>query len=285
MANYINKLLKLFIPPIFFKLLSSKNKKILQFTKTNLSWDEVLKVIPSDYSAENILTKCRDSLLKVKNGEYPYERDSVLFTEKIIFYPLLSSLLYIAIKNNYNLNIIDYGGSLGSTYFQNIEILRNAGITINWNIIEQKNFVTCGKKYFTENNLDFFYNISEIPNMERINTFLFSSVLQYLKDPYQIMDSIKKYEITYLIIDRTIFIEDEPNDILTFQKVPDEIYKASYPAWFLSLNKFIHYIEKDYEILLKWNSLDQHSLINYKTIGLGFLLQKKVSISKNAKNI
>jgi len=49
-----------------------------------------------------------------------------LFTKKEIFFPLLSSLLYVSLKNNYTLNIIGFGDSLGSTYFQNIDILKQA---------------------------------------------------------------------------------------------------------------------------------------------------------------
>jgi putative methyltransferase (TIGR04325 family) len=248
--------------------------KDIQFQKTNLSWEDAYKETAKGYSAENILIKCRDSLLKVKNGEYPYERDSVLFTEKELFYPLLSSLFYISMENDKHLNIIDFGGSLGSTYFQNRDILKKAGIKINWNIIEQESFVKCGKESFTDNELKFYFNIDEVINgKSKIDVCLFSSVLPYLKEPYAVFEIIKRYNIKYVIIDRTFFLEDEIEDILTIQNVPPEIYKASYPAWFLSLDKFISYINKYYDIVLKWQALDQHQLNNHKTIGLGFLLE------------
>ena len=272
----IKFILKLFIPPVVFKLINCFKGKNIQFQKTLLSWDDAFEKTSKGYSAENILIRCRDSLLKVKNGEYPYERDSVLFTEKEIFYPLLASLFYISLENNGCLNIIDFGGSLGSTYFQNKDILKQVGIKINWNIIEQESFVKCGKEYFANDELNFSYNIGEVINEKsKVDVCLFSSVLPYLKEPYAILDMIKCHNIKYIIIDRTFFLENELKDILTIQKVPPEIYAASYPAWFLSLDKFISYINKYYDTVLKWQSLDQHQLENYKTIGLGFLLKGK----------
>jgi len=273
-------ILKLFIPPVILKLFSFKKnnipKKSYNFHETNLSWDNAHKETLNGYSAENILTKCRDSLLKVKNGKCPYERDSVLFTEKELFYPLLASLLYTSIKNGNRLNIIDFGGSLGSTYFQNRDILKQVGININWNIIEQESFVKCGKEYFADNELHFFNNINELTDKEKMSVCLFGSVLPYLKEPYSMLETIKRSNIKYVIIDRTFFLEDEFEDVLSIQKVPPEIYDASYPAWFLSLSKFLSFVNNSYNINFKWNNSDIISLAGYKTSIRGFFLEKKV---------
>ena len=269
-------ILKLFIPPIVVRLFQSFKRREIQFQKTDLSWDDVLKETSNGYFAEHILTKCRDSLLKVKNGEYPYERDSVLFTEKELFFPLLTALFYVSSASN-KLNIIDFGGSLGTSYFQNRDILKQAGIKINWNIIEQENFVKCGKEYFSNEELHFFNNLDELLNESKeISTILFSSLLPYVKDPYVILDSIYQLSIKYVIIDRTFFVESEAHDVLSIQKIPPEIYEASYPAWFLSLDKFLDYIKNDWNILFKWKALDQHFLENYNTVGLGFFLERKI---------
>jgi putative methyltransferase (TIGR04325 family) len=272
--------LKLFIPPIFIKLLSfikNQNKHDInaQFQETQLSWEDTLKETANGYSSEHILSKCKDSLLKVKNGEFPYERDSVLFNEIQIFFPLLSSLLYVSHINNSTLNIIDFGGSLGSTYYQNKDILKKAGITINWNIIEQNNFTECGNECFSNEELHFYHKIDHIPEKENISVCLLSSVLPYLKEPYVIFDIIRNNNNKFLIIDRTYFLDTESEDVLTIQKVPPEIYNASYPAWFLSLSKFLSYVEKHYDIIFKWKALDQHLLDGYKTTGLGFFLKNK----------
>jgi putative methyltransferase (TIGR04325 family) len=277
MFNDIKYILKLFIPPIVLKLFNCFKSKNIQFQKTNLSWDDAFSKTSKGYSAENILIKCKDSLLKVKSGEYPYERDAVLFTEKEIFYPLLASLLYISLKNNNRLNIIDFGGSLGSTYFQNKDILKQAGIKINWNIIEQESFVKCGKEYFADNELHFYNNIDElISENGDVSVCMFSSVLPYLKEPYVVFETIRRHNIKYILIDRTLFLDSELEDVLTIQKVPPEIYDATYSAWFLSLSKFLNFIDNTYTVLFKWDNSDAISLAGYRTSIRGFFLEKKV---------
>jgi putative methyltransferase (TIGR04325 family) len=278
--NKIKDILQLFIPPIILKIFryieSIKAGSIwrgIQFKETKLSWDDILHKTSNGYRKEQILEKCKASLLKVKNGEYSYERDSVLFAEKEIFFPLLSSLFYVSMKNNYALNIIDFGGSLGSTYFQNRDLLKQAGITINWNIIEQDNFVKCGNEYFTNDELHFHYNVGEVINRTDISVCLLSSVLPYLREPYSVLETIKRSNIKYIIIDRTMFLNNEADDILTIERVPSEIYEASYPAWFLSSTRFISYITRDYEIMYKWFSRDTIFLENHQTSIEGFFLR------------
>jgi hypothetical protein len=63
-------------------------------------------------------------------------------------------------------------------------------------------------------------------------------------------------------------------DVLSIQTVPAVIYKAKYPAWFLSLKNFIKFIENKYEIIFKWSLPYASTLYGYKTEGLGFFLKK-----------
>ena len=92
------------------------------FTGDYSSWEEALKFCDG-YNKPNILEKVKNSLLKVKKGEAVYERDSVLFDHIEYSMPLLVSLLYMTTVYKNNLNILDFGGSLGSSYFQNRKFL------------------------------------------------------------------------------------------------------------------------------------------------------------------
>jgi hypothetical protein len=143
MMKKIKYILKLFLPPIVGKIIVF-SRKGFEFAETSLSWKEIVKETKG-YEADNILEKCKNALLKVKNGEYPYERDSVLFDAVQIFYPLLSALFYVALKCNSEINIVDFGGSLGSTYYQNRGLLKKTEINFSWNVIEQGHFVRLSK--------------------------------------------------------------------------------------------------------------------------------------------
>jgi putative methyltransferase (TIGR04325 family) len=199
------------------------------------SWNEV-KEIAEGYDSAHILEKCRTSLLKVKKGEAVYERDSVLFDEIQYSWPLLAGLQRVALENKGNLCVLDFGGSLGSSYYQNKEFLDTLN-KIKWCIVEQKEFVDCGKKYFEDEQLKFYYTLEKCISDHKPNVLLLSSVLQYLEKPYEWIEKFIALKIPYIIIDRTTLVKSE-RDILTVQNVPEGIYKASYPAWFFNIDHF-----------------------------------------------
>lgn len=202
------------------------------------SWDEA-KSSALGYEAGNILEKTKQSLLKVKNGEAVYERDSVLFDKKEYPYAIISSLLYIAVKNGNKLNVIDFGGSLGSTWFQVRDFIPSE-IAITWSIVEQATYVEEGKKHFADDVLDFYFSIDDcIAAKKNINVVLLSSVLQYLEKPHEFLDLLTNYQIDYLLFDRTAFINEPSLDRLTLQNVPPDIYEAQYPAWFFNETGFL----------------------------------------------
>ena len=93
MMRNIKDILKLFVPPIFGKIAKKIiEKKGFEFEEMEmqLAWKDIVNK-NKGYEADNILEKCKAALLKVKTGEYPYERDSVLF-DKIQREPLKTGL-------------------------------------------------------------------------------------------------------------------------------------------------------------------------------------------------
>lgn len=206
------------------------------------SWDEVKRIAPG-YDADNILKKTKDSLLKVKNGEAVYERDSVLFDKKEYPYAIISALLYIAVRNNNKLNVIDFGGSLGSTWFQVRDFIP-AEIELSWSIVEQDAYVRQGKEHFADGVLDFYFSIDEcIAAKKNIHVILLSGVVQYLETPHEFLDQLNTYEVDYLLFDRTAFILGNVSDRLTLQSVSPDIYEAQYPAWFFNEQNFLNHFD------------------------------------------
>ena len=78
-----------------------------------------------------------------------------------------------------------------------------------------------------------------------MSIILLSSVLQYIEDPYKIIEKLSTVGADYLIIDRTTFYDKE-EDMILIQHVPSWIYQASYPMRVFAKSKFI-------ETLNKWN--------------------------------
>lgn len=217
------------------------------FSGDYASWDIADKLCPG-YDNNKILEKTLDSVLKVKNGEAVFERDSFIFDKIQYSYPLLSALFKIAVENNNELNIVDFGGALGSHYFQNKEFLKPVKIK-NWSVVEQKHYIDIGNKKVADGILNF---KSTIDDVDDADVLILSSVLQYLPNPYEWIDKFIQKGYKYILIDRTAFSNENRNR-LTIQKVPPAIYEASYPAWFLDEKEVLSKFEHDYNTLLDFD--------------------------------
>lgn len=239
-----------------------------------LNWEDAAKNC-TGYNEDLILDKCKNSLLKIKNNEAVYERDSVIFDEIQYSWGLLAGLQKAALENDGQLSVIDFGGSLGSTYFQNKSFLASLK-NLEWSIVEQENFVACGKLNFETNQLHFYNTINECVLHQQPNVLILSSVLQYLENPEKWTNTFLSYNFDYIIIDRTSFINDKLKR-LTIQNVPESIYKASYPAWFFNEEEFLIKFLLQYKLLAKFDSGITGSCFledNVKAYWSGFILKK-----------
>ncbi len=263
------EILKEYIPPFFLRKITGL---FYGWSGNYKSWEEAQQH-STGYDSALILNKVKDALLKVKNGEAVSERDSINFDKIEYSFPLLSALLWIANQNRGEINLIDFGGSLGSSYFQNKKFLAYLN-KVNWNIVEQKHFIECGKQYFQDDNLQFFENIEECRKIHNANTILLSSVLQYIDKPYQLLDYIIKQKFKYIIFDRTPFLMNK-KDRITIQKVHPKIYKATYPCWFFNEEKFVCYFSEHYELITEFDSLDK---ANIKSVFKGFIFKLKENV-------
>ena len=172
--NKIFFLIKKFIPPIFIDILSWWINKIFQYGWNGdfSNWQEA-KNRSKGYDAEEILLKVKDSLLAIKEGKAVHERDSVLFDTIIYSWPMLTGLLLAASCSQGKLNVLDFGGSLGSSYFQNRRFLKHLK-EISWNIVEQPHFIETGKQYFANKTLNFYNSVDECLKTKKINIFFIS---------------------------------------------------------------------------------------------------------------
>jgi putative methyltransferase (TIGR04325 family) len=241
------------------------------------NWDE-LAALSGGYESSAILNKTRDSLLKIKNGEAVYERDSVLFDKKIYPFSVISSLLYVSLNCGNTLNVVDFGGSLGSTYYQ-VKDFIPASLNVNWSVVEQKEYVDCGQQMFQDDVLKFHHTISESMASTKADVLLLSSVVQYLQKPHGFLDELKSYNFKYILIDRTAFINNNQPDRLTLQIVPPFIYEAQYPSWFFNEQNFLKHF-KNYEIKTEFESYvpgEQEIQIDNRVQGYdkGFLLVRR----------
>ena len=231
------------------------------------NWEEANKAT-GGYNTQFIVDKVKSASLKVKHGEAAFERDSVLFYHREYSWPVVSALLWSAAQNHGRLRVMDFGGALGSTYYQ-YKHLFDSLPEVKWCIVEQTNFVDIGKADFETEILKFYPDIESCLASNQIDIFLCGCVLPYLREPYAVMDKIMSQKIPLLIIDRMPFI-DGGTDRLTIQKVPPQIYDASYPSWFFSYTKFTAYIQQAYSLVAEYDCADR---ANIKSSYKGLILK------------
>jgi putative methyltransferase (TIGR04325 family) len=247
----IKNLARDWIPPIIFRLLHR-----IIFPDSSISfqnffdrWEDA-QAASSGYDAKDILQKVKASTLKVKYGEAAYERDSVIFDKIQYSWPILAGLMSVAARNRGKLDVLDFGGSLGSSYFQNRKFLDSL-TEVYWSIVEQPNFVACGHEYIEDTCLKFYSSIKECLAERKPNIILLSSVLQYLESPHSLLLDLTNVGAEYLIIDRTPFLESE-TDLIVVQHVPAEIYTASYPSWLFSKSLIQNYLSQNWDLLTEF---------------------------------
>ena len=217
--------IKEFLPPVLLSAVAAMLGRRIKYSGDYTSWAEATSKT-SGYDNNRILEQTQKATLKVLAGEAAYERDGVVFHTPAYDWPLLTSLLWIANRENKKLQVLDFGGSLGNSYLQHKIML--ADTDLHWSIVEQAHFVEAGLRLFNDDRVGFFPSIQHCFETKPQQTIVLGSVLQYLEMPHQLLTEFDKSDARYLIINRTPF-SDLSEDKILIQQVPASINAASYP--------------------------------------------------------
>ena len=126
------------------------------------------------------------------NGEAKWERDSFLFYEQKYVYKLCASILRCALKNgNKGVRVLDLGGSLGSTYFQNIKYLEDVN-NLEYIVAEQDHYRDYGHEHLENSILKFISSKDDWESQEKYDIILMSASLQYISEYIEITEKIKR---------------------------------------------------------------------------------------------
>jgi len=250
------EILKDWMPPAMLRVLRGMGGAVT-WSGDYASW-AAAREASTGYDSAEILERVKSSLLKVASGAAAYERDSVLFREVQYSWPLLAALMWIAAQNRGELGVLDFGGSLGTTYFQNRRFLTTLA-KVQWSIVEQERFVEAGKRHFEDGIVRFYYDIEGCLKDRGPNTILFSSVIQYLDNAYDLLERVTRPGFEYIVFDRTPFVPG-PRDRLTVQRVSRKIYRASYPCRFFAKERFRALLQGEFEIVAEFESSDRANI-------------------------
>lgn len=224
------------------------------------------------YEESVILERTRAALHKVLRGEAAYERDAVTFDQLELPLPLLGLLNRVATEHQGCLSVLDFGGSLGSTYYQCRSALNHLP-GLEWSIVELPAHVACGQREFANEQLKFYPAIQACRQERRPSVLLLSGVLQYLPEPWSFLREAATHGFDWIILDRTPFIDPE-KDRLTVEVVSPRIYPASYPAWFFSRPRLAGNLPPGWRIEVEFDALDRQLLDGEEIVFKGMALRR-----------
>jgi putative methyltransferase (TIGR04325 family) len=199
------------------------------------------------YSTSEIFEHVLKATRTVVSGGARYERDSVLFDDQDFPFPVLAALLRVAATNAGHINVVDFGGSLGSTYRQCRPFLDRL-VSVDWWVVEQPAIVAAGRSEFTTSELHFAERTVDVPQISPHTVILASSVLQYMENPSSVIEEFSRLSARHLVIDLTP-LSGGSTDRLCVQYVPKHIYRATYPCWILSHKRLLSLLSPGWRIL------------------------------------
>lgn len=205
------------------------------------------------YAEKALFARLEAAALAVKRGEAAWEQDGVLRDRIPADVPVLLCLARAALARGGRLSVLDYGGALGSTYRQCRAHLPEVS-DLKWCIVEQSQLVAAGRRNFQTGGLVFEESLEGCLQHGIPDIAILSSVLQYLKDPYELLRRIVRVPVEYLVVDRHPC--SFTKELITVQIVPRSLYEASYPSWLFDADKFASTLGEHYELLAEWEGKD-----------------------------
>jgi putative methyltransferase (TIGR04325 family) len=190
-----------------------------------------------------ITTNTLKAAQKVKTGVAEFEQDGVV-REKIIYSEtILAFLLLVTSKQNNCINIIDFGGGLGTNYYQSRKRLHGmVGTKVRRQVVERPILASLGEKYFQIDELKFYSNLEEPMSgtmSSNSEPLLFSGSLQYLSDPFAVLDEAIEGGIRLIGLDRLLMSTKSKHSIFIQRPNPRTHYAAIYPVRCFSRDAFV----------------------------------------------
>lgn len=246
----VSAALRQWLPPALHRALGRATGRSLRFVGGWPDWAGAAAA-SRGYDDGAILRRVAAATREVEAGRAAFERDGVLFDAWQPPFQLLAPLLRHALRHGGRLDVVDFGGSLGSTFRQCRPFLPPMA-TLQWHVVEQPRFVDAGRTEFTNPPLQFHPSLAALPAPEAPRLLLASSVVQYLPQPASHWDEWDEAAIDTIVLDRTP-VWDGPDDRVCVQHVPRRIYDASYPCWVLSRPRLLERLSRRWRLVCEFD--------------------------------
>lgn len=241
------------VPPILADVGRVLWSRAITFRGRYSTWEDARRECLG-YEDHSILDRVIAATAAVRDGRAAFERDGSTFTDPRPPFPVLTVLLMAALRQNGSLNVLDFGGSLGSLYFQCRPFLRSLE-RLAWTIVEQPHFVEAGRREFENGVLTFHDTLDAACKASVPDVVILSGVLQYLPEPERTLRSIMDYRPRFIVIDRTP-LTLSGKDLIAIQRVPAAMGSASYPIRLFGRSTLTGYLCEGYRLIAEFDAVD-----------------------------
>ncbi len=251
MTTPLKRLLRAVLPAPLAAALVRRRR--LRFSGPYPSW-AAARTASRGYDDDAILTRMVEATRAVAAGRAAFERDTVLFTGPQHDPLLAAELAALASRRPAPLRVLDFGGALGSTWWQHRALFATLP-PIEWHVVEQPAVAARGRAEFARPGLAFHDSLASALPAGPPDLVLAASVLQYLESPWTTLAELAALPAATWLVARTPFVDAAAADLLTVQHVPANIYRASYPAWVFPAKSFAAFATAR-GLAIEWHACD-----------------------------
>lgn len=223
------------------------------FEGSYATWSEA-RAASAGYDDATVLDRALSAARAVRSGRAAWERDGATFDEPAVHPPLLVALRTVAAAQGGRLDLVDFGGALGSTWWQYRPSLVGL-VAVRWRVVEQPHFAAAGRRQFADAVLSFHESLDEALAGTVPAAILLSSVLPYVEAPHALVADVLQRGFKHVIIDRTPFVT-KGGERLTVQRVPPGLGGGSYPCWLFERRSLLAPVAQDYRLVAEWPGFD-----------------------------
>jgi len=213
------------------------------------SWAEARACATQADGAAHLRRVCQ-AAREVTEGRAAWDRDGVAFAEPDVHVPLLAALRRIAERSDGRLDLVDFGGGLGSGWRQHKAALADLK-QVRWRVVELPEVVAVGTRDFADTVLSFHDSLEAAMGANVPNAILLSSVLPYLERPQEPLAWAASKGFGDVIVDRTPFVVSG-GERIAVQHTPPSLGGGSHPCRIFSRASFLGAWSQDYELVAEW---------------------------------
>lgn len=246
-------------PPLIWDAASRVRRRAVPavFDGPLTSWAEA-EALATGWESPAIVDKTLALSLKMRDGEIAFQQDTLVH-ERVTYSPTILAFLARASATGTPLDIIDFGGSLGTNYYQNRAIIAPAEArgSLKWRVVELPKTVALGRKHFANETLRFYDDWQSAADEAHDPKMLFTGSFQCVPDPLTLLDEVAGRHIPLIAFDRLLVSPAAAHEVYV-QRPPARYYAATMPVWCFSRSAFeAEMAARGYDLIAEFEQVTQ----------------------------